>query len=135
MDKKTVLCKDCRHYQHITTLQECTRKVVHSPIDGSQTWPLASDERSPMFGTCGPDGLHYSSLSSLSQSIAANRYWPEYRSLLKATMNREVLDNSYSGDYTLNPANDWLMDAIQHVFSKCSIDVQKALIEEEKKNG
>ena len=129
MDKRTPLCKDCRHYQHITTLQECTRKVVHSPIDGSQTWPLARDERSPMFGTCGPDGLHFSSLTSLSQSIEKSRYWQEYECLLKASMNRELLENSYSKEYV------WLMDAIQHVFSKCSIDVQKKLIEEEKKNG
>jgi len=135
MDKKTPLCKDCRHYQHLTMLQECTRKVVHSPIDGSQTWPLAVDERSPMFGTCGPDGLHYSSLSSLSQSIGESQCWQEYRSLLKASMSREVLNNAYSGDYGLNLINDWLMDAIQHVFSKCSIDVQKKLIEEETKNG
>jgi hypothetical protein len=49
-------------------------------------------------------------------------------------MSREVLDNAYSGDYRLNPVNDWLMDALQHVFSKCSIETQKKLIEEEK-NG
>ena len=128
MEKKTVLCKDCRHYQHITTLQECTRKVVHSPIDGSQTWPLARDERNPMFGTCGPDGLHWSSLSSLSKSVETNRYWPEYRSLLRSSISLELTNPGHDVAYLL-----W--DALEHVFRKCSIDVQKALIEEEKKNG
>ena len=129
MDSKTALCKDCKHFQYITTLQECTRKVVHSPIDGTQSWPLCRDERSPITGTCGPDGLHWVSLTSTSKSIEQDRRWDDYNALLSAAIKKDY-------PFVMTQAREmWLFDAIQHVYRQCTPEVQKKLIDEEKKNG
>ena len=59
-------CVNCQHYSGIQT-QECRRTSLINPVNGHKFYESCGVERTALYGTCGPAGIHFVPIKNEAQ--------------------------------------------------------------------
>jgi len=59
-------CVNCKHFGGIQT-EECRRTASINPVNGHKFFESCGVERTALYGTCGPAGIHFVPIKNEAQ--------------------------------------------------------------------